>query len=210
MKWQAVFFDFDGVILDSVDIKTEAFAKMFSSFGPDVEAEVVAYHLANGGISRFEKFRYFYKNILKQEISRQDLYRLGDVFAELVLKEVLAAPFVAGTLETLNQIKEDKIPAYIVSGTPQEEIAYIVGKKGLSYFFNEIHGSPRQKDEIISQILAKNNFQCSHCLFIGDALSDYHAAQKTGVCFLGIVKEGEKSPFPEGTLISTTARLDIH
>ena len=33
-KWQAVFFDFDGVILDSVDVKTQAFAAMFRAYGP--------------------------------------------------------------------------------------------------------------------------------------------------------------------------------
>ncbi len=57
MKWQVVFFDFDGVILDSVDVKTKAFAKMFRHYGPEVEQVVVDYHLANGGVSQVQKIR---------------------------------------------------------------------------------------------------------------------------------------------------------
>jgi beta-phosphoglucomutase-like phosphatase (HAD superfamily) len=33
MRYQAIFFDFDGVILDSVHVKTEAFAAMFRKYG---------------------------------------------------------------------------------------------------------------------------------------------------------------------------------
>ena len=40
-RWEAVFFDFDGVILDSVDVKTQAFADMFRQYGPEVERAVV-------------------------------------------------------------------------------------------------------------------------------------------------------------------------
>ena len=47
MQWQAVFFDFDGVILDSVNVKTHAFSQMFRKYGPEIEESVVRYHLEN-------------------------------------------------------------------------------------------------------------------------------------------------------------------
>jgi len=59
---QAVFFDFDGVILESVDIKGWAFGKLFEKQHPEHVDEIVAFHHANNGMSRFEKFRNFYKN----------------------------------------------------------------------------------------------------------------------------------------------------
>ena len=64
MNWNAVFFDFDGVIPDSVYVKTKPFAKIFRHYGPEVEQAVVDHHLANGGVSRFEKFEYYYTHIL--------------------------------------------------------------------------------------------------------------------------------------------------
>lgn len=61
----AIFFDFDGVILESVDIKGWAFGKLFENYPQHVD-EIVAFHFANGGMSRFDKFRYIYKKYLKK------------------------------------------------------------------------------------------------------------------------------------------------
>lgn len=209
MNWEAVFFDFDGVILDSVHVKTEAFAKMFRKYGADIENKVVEYHLKNGGISRFEKFRYYYENLLNKDITDKELKQLGEVFTKHILKGVLESPFINGVMDTLKQLRNNNIPAYIVSGTPDEELDYIVEKKNLSSFFNEIHGSPRQKSEIIDHILKENNYKSDNCLFIGDAMSDYKAASETSVCFLGIVKDCEKTPFPEETIISHSVNCSI-
>ena len=57
---KAILFDFDGVLVESVDIKTKAFAKLFENEGPEIVNKVVEYHLANGGVSRFKKFDYIY------------------------------------------------------------------------------------------------------------------------------------------------------
>ena len=60
MNLKAIFFDFDGVLVESVDIKTRAFSKLFEREGEDVVKKVIDYHIDNGGVSRYEKFRYIY------------------------------------------------------------------------------------------------------------------------------------------------------
>ncbi|MEE9509964.1 MAG: HAD hydrolase-like protein [Candidatus Bathyarchaeia archaeon] len=55
MKYQAFFFDFDGVLADSVEVKTRAFAKLFESYGPEIQARVVEHHRKNGGMTRKDK-----------------------------------------------------------------------------------------------------------------------------------------------------------
>ena len=207
MKWEAVFFDFDGVILDSVNIKTEAFAEMFRKYGPEIEAKVVSYHLANGGISRYEKFRYWYKTLLNCSIDEKRIEELSQQFSELVLKKIIDAPFKEGVLETLKTIKLQNMPAYIVTGTPHDEIQYIVKAKCLEHYFKEVHGSPRHKDEIINDVLQRKGYSPKNCLFIGDATTDYSAAFKTNVHFLGIVPKGVKSPFPEGTTVTPVVTI---
>lgn len=202
MKFNALFFDFDGVILDSVDVKTEAFAQMFRFYGQEVEKEVVEYHLANGGVSRFEKFCYYYDKLLKIPITDEKLALLGKEFSALVVQKVIDSPFVPGAESCLRSAQKEGIPCYIVSGTPEEEIRIIVSSKNLGHFFKEVHGSPRQKDLIVADILMRKQYKADQCLFIGDALSDYDAAQKNSLRFLGIVKNSEDSPFPVGTAIS--------
>jgi len=202
MNWEAVFFDFDGVILDSVDIKTIAFESMFKSFGPAVQQEVTRYHLENGGVSRFDKFRYYYENILNIVISEDKIQDLSKKFSELVVQGVIESPFIKGAFETLELTKTKGISAYVVSGTPQEEIDFIVRQKDLLKYFAEIHGSPRKKWDIISEILDRKKYIPNRCLFIGDAMSDYEAARRTGTQFLGIVSDKSNVPFPEGTAVS--------
>ena len=207
ISYQAVFFDFDGVILDSVNVKTNAFAAMFEQYGDKVVRQVVDYHLENGGVSRFEKFKFYYEKILNTELTEEILIKLGEDFSRLALDKVLHAPFIKGAKETLRLLKEKNIPAYVASGTPDEEIKYIISEKGLSHFFQEVHGSPRLKQEIIAQILNEKGYSPSLCLFIGDAMTDYSAATITGVQFLGIVPRDELSPFPEGTTVTQEVNI---
>jgi len=199
MNHEAVFFDFDGVILDSVDVKTKAFGKMFEAYGSDVQKEVVQYHSENCGVSRFEKFRYYYENILNIKIGESEIQELSKQFSELVVEGVIDSPFIRGAFETLELLKERQIPSYVVSGTPHDEINFIVKKKGLSGYFEEVHGSPRKKWEISSEIVGSRGYNSERCLFIGDAMTDYHAAKKTGMQFLGIAPKQSSSPFPKGT-----------
>ena len=66
--WQAVFFDFDGVIADSNAVKARAFAALFAPFGPTVQEAVVRYHLDNGGMPRLEKIRHCHTVIAGQPL----------------------------------------------------------------------------------------------------------------------------------------------
>ncbi len=199
--YQAVFFDFDGVILDSVDVKTQAFAEIFRSYGLEVEKAAVDYHLANGGLSRYKKFEHIYQNVLKQPISASELKELGKKFSNLALQKVLKAPFMPGAKETLEELKVNSVPAFVVSGTPDEEIKYIVQKRGLSEYFREVHGSPRRKGEIVEDIMERYIFEPGKCLLIGDAIEDYEAAKKEKMHFLGIINCLKESIFPSDAFI---------
>ena len=63
-------FDFDGVLADSVNIKANAFAELYSPYGSEIVERVVTHHLANGGMSRFDKFNY-YHNVYLDHLHRQ-------------------------------------------------------------------------------------------------------------------------------------------
>jgi phosphoglycolate phosphatase-like HAD superfamily hydrolase len=207
MKWQAVFWDFDGVVLDSVNVKTKAFSLMFKQYGPDVESAVVKYHLANGGISRFDKFRYVYNHLLNRSISEEELMILGNQFSSLVYQEVLSAPFIPGAFETLIRLYNKGIPSFVVSGTPEKELQQIVNAREIMHLFVEVHGSPREKSDIVIDILARNGYNPFDCLFLGDSMTDYEAAIKTGTDFIGIVLKDATSTFPAGTRIMAEVKL---
>ena len=203
--WQAVLFDFDGVIAASHQVKVQAFATLFANQGPAVQAAVVRYHLDNGGMPRHLKLRHCCERIAGLNVDDHTLDQLGRRFSDLVFAGVVAAPLLPGVADTLQQLAKTATPAFVVSGTPHEEMNRVAERKRLDYYFREIHGSPRAKIDIIHDILTRHALVPDHCLFIGDAIADYRAARDAGLPFLGIVSADAPSPFPEGT--ATSARI---
>ena len=92
---KAIVFDFDGVILESTEIKTKAFATLFED-DPEHVDSVVAFHNAQLGMSRFEKFRLIYRDILHRPLGEDEFQRLGERFSSLVFEEIIRCPFVPG------------------------------------------------------------------------------------------------------------------
>lgn len=204
---QAVFFDFDGVIADSTSVKVQAFATLFADYGLEVQEAVIRYHLNNGGMPRHEKIRHCFTSFAKRSLSEEELSLAGATFSSLVMEEVVAAPLIPGALDTLQQLQLDKIAAFVVSGTPADEMRLIVLRKGLVDYFREVHGSPQTKPMIVKDILDRYGFAPQNCLFIGDALADYRAAMMTGLRFLGIVPAGVPSIFPNDVKTSPIVAL---
>ena len=58
---KTIFWDFDGVIKDSVVVKSDAFEQLFLPFGDEVAISVREHHEANGGMNRFEKLPIYLK-----------------------------------------------------------------------------------------------------------------------------------------------------
>ncbi len=158
MNYKALIYDFDGVICDSVDVKTEAFAQIYKKYGPDVVKNVKEYHIKNGGISRFKKFKYFHLNYLGLKLSNNQLISLGNTFSNLVKKKVIESPFINGVQDFIS-INSRTFLQFICTGTPENEILEIAKKKNISTYFNEIYGSPKSKEEIISLIKKKIQFK---------------------------------------------------
>lgn len=198
-KPHAVFFDFDGVIADTLAVKRAAMAALFAPHGQAVQDAVVRYHEAHGGMPRQEKLRHCMTQIAGQAIDDEALARLVKDFAALVFEAVVAAPLLDNVMPTLQALQQARIPAFVVSGTPEEEMRTVVRHKGLAPYFQEVFGSPRPKEEILRQVLHEARFAPPRCLFIGDALADWRAARACGLSFLGILSPGRDTPFPTGT-----------
>ena len=182
---QAVFFDFDGVLVDSNMVKARAYAALYEKHGSLVMAKVKAHHLANGGMSRFEKFRYYDRTFVGVELDDAGLRDKCDRFEKLVVSQVLAAPEVPGATEFLLRVAAE-VPCFIISATPEEEIRDIASRRGLSRVVEATLGSPRLKRENIQLALDQYGLDAARCLFIGDSGNDFRAATACGVPFAGI------------------------
>jgi phosphoglycolate phosphatase-like HAD superfamily hydrolase len=190
---KALVFDFDGVILESTGIKTDAFRQIFAQWPAEVDA-IVEYHLRNAGMGRIEKLRTIYRDFLHLPLSLADEERLDRTFAERVVARVLACPFVPGAPEFLAW-SSTRYPLFVASGVPQDELRDIVAQRDLTRFFGGVYGSPRNKVQILADIRAERGWAPEQMLLIGDALTDSRAAAAAGAAFVGRVPEGQPDIF---------------
>lgn len=180
---QAIAFDFDGVLVETLEVKTRAYRKLFESESTENLERILSYHLQNGGVSRFEKFRTIYRDILERPLGESQFQHLCQAFAQLVVEEVVAAPWVLGAREFLSRHRFNH-HFFIVSGTPQEELVEIVHRRGMATFFDEILGSPRTKIELLREVLQRYRLAPTRMLFIGDSRTDWEAARENGILFV--------------------------
>lgn len=195
---KSIVFDFDGVLVESVDIKTKAFSQLFENEPGEIVEKIINYHLENGGISRFEKFKYFYKYLLKRPFSKEKEKELGEKFSRLVVKAVAEAPWVSGAEETLDFFY-GKISLHVASGTPEKELKGIITARKMTHYFDGIFGAPEKKTSILKKVISLTKTTPDEVAMIGDAMSDYHAAKEAGVHFIGRVMENN-NPFPDKNL----------
>jgi beta-phosphoglucomutase-like phosphatase (HAD superfamily) len=195
---RAIVLDFDGVVLQSDQIKTDAFAELFGDH-PEAVAEIIALHERYGGLSRYRKFDMIYESILQLPLDDATRGDLGKEYSRIVLDKVLECPMVDGALAFLRANPPDR-PIYISSGSPHDELLHTIEHRGLAPFITEASGSPNEKPDVIGGILDRERCSPDEVVFVGDAWSDFDAATRTGVRFVGVVRPDRSSPFPEGTV----------
>jgi len=190
---KALLFDFDGVILESAGIKTAAYRKLLEeNNSPEKVDDFMEYHAANTGISRYVKIQYFYEQILGSKLTDTKKEELINKFSEIVFNEILQASFVKGMPEFLEE-NYKKLPLFVVTGTPTEEINLIIKKRKLNFYFKEVHGAPGEKKDIIFDILNRYKWDPGEAVFFGDAQSDLRAAEETGVIFVARITDYSKT-----------------
>jgi HAD superfamily hydrolase (TIGR01549 family) len=194
---KALFFDFDGVLADSVGIKTEAFKDMFREYGDKVIGKIIDYHHLHGGISRVEKIRYAFEEIMKVPFPEKEQSRLSLKYSQMVVDKVVDADWIPGAEDVLRQYSH-ALPIFVISGTPEDELKQVLDRRAMSHYFNEILGSPIKKPIHIRNLLAKYNLNPRKCVFIGDAQTDYDAAAETNLHFIGV--QGHVK-FPKQTIV---------
>ena len=181
-KYDLIFWDFDGVIKESVSVKTDAYLELFKPYGSDVCKQVKNHHLANGGMSRFDKIPLYLK-WAGLEQNDAEVQNYCDKFSRIVKDKVIASAWVPGVEEFLQNNKENYI-FVLVSATPQSELEYICKSLKLTGVFCKIYGAPASKSESIKISMLHYEVDASSCIMMGDAQADIDAARDNDIDFI--------------------------
>ena len=106
LNYQHIIFDCDGVILDSNEIKTNGFKKLFQNHPKYLIDKIVNYHKNNGGKSRYMKIKYFYENLLKRKLSEKDLISQATKYGKITLNDLKESDLIPGLLKLLKFLKK--------------------------------------------------------------------------------------------------------
>jgi phosphoglycolate phosphatase-like HAD superfamily hydrolase len=177
-----LFWDFDGVIKESVDVKTRAYVELFRPFGEDVSERVREHHEGHGGMSRLEKIP-LYLAWAGEAATDLQVTRYCARFASLVQDAVIESPWVPGAREYI-EAHFDRQRFVLITGTPQAEIETILQATGIARCFREVHGAPTAKAGAIASVLERWRCARSEAIVLGDSGTDQAAALCTGLDFL--------------------------
>lgn len=181
-KIRAILTDFDGVILESVELKGNIFAEVFNDYPKQLE-QIKYYHRANGGLSRSKKIEYICRSILKIPLTDSIMKERIDKFSDIAKKTILTCPCVNGAENFLMEYSK-RIPIYVISGTPEEELCEIIYERGMNKYFAGIMGSPVDKAIHMQNLLNRNGWKPDELIFIGDSQEDYRASFLNSIPFI--------------------------
>lgn len=195
MALSLIVFDCDGVILESVDAKTKAFGQVAEPLGAEARDRLLLYHTLHGGVSRREKFAWLYREVFHREITPEEMEDCCARFVSYALDNVLNAPLVPGVMDVLERW-HGRVPMYVCSGTPQEELQSVLEQRGLARYFTGICGTPPAKAELLKGIVRKERIDPADAVMVGDATTDSDAAEAAETLFYGRGPSSRIPPTP--------------
>jgi phosphoglycolate phosphatase-like HAD superfamily hydrolase len=197
-RYDAIVFDFDGTLVDSNDVKAEAFGELYKSYGNEIVNKVISYHKENLGISRFPKFKYIQEHIIEELYNDEIRDELSIKFTCLVKERIVQIPYIQGVQNFLD-INHRYVPFFLASATPEKELKAIVSQRGMQQYFEDIYGFPLTKSQILCRIINKNSFTAKRVLMVGDAFSDWEGAKIAGTSFIIFAPEELPDKIPKNT-----------
>lgn len=173
-------FDFDGIIKESVQIKSNAYLELFKN---DVKglSKITKHLSSNAGMSRYEKIP-LYMEYCGIEITKDLISKYISDFSNIVKNLVLNSNWVPGFLSFYNQLNLNNKKLYIVSATPQNEIKQIVKELKLNFKVDNIYGSPLKKTILLNSFV--DIAKVDKYLFFGDSQTDSEAASNLSIDFV--------------------------
>lgn len=183
MRYKIIFWDFDGVILDSMKIRTAGFRKLFSDYPNEAIDNLIDYHLKNGGLSRYVKISYFFNEIMVSGINDEQVNIWAKKYSDIVTEDLVSPKLFIN--DSLSFIKEEhqNFTFHIVSGSDGVELRSVCKQLGIDVFFKSINGSPTPKSELIKSIINTEDYSRNDCCMIGDSINDFDAAESNGITF---------------------------
>jgi HAD superfamily hydrolase (TIGR01549 family) len=187
---EAVIFDIDGTIVDSVDLHAKAWQKPFSKFGKNILLEAIRSQIGKGADQLLPV--YFSKQELEQFGEAIEICR-GELFKKEYLPKVKGFPKVR---ELFERIKQDKKQLALASSAKKDElkrykkIAQIDDLIENETSSDNVERSKPCPDIFEAALKQLGNVTPDKVIVVGDTPYDAEAAAKANVNSIGLLSGG--------------------
>ena len=182
-NFKVILWDFDGVLMNSNAVRDIGFEKVLADYPAEQVTALMKYHKANGGLSRYVKFRYFFEVVRNESVSDEQIQELAKKFSS-IMQEILFDKLllINDSIEFVQQ-NFSKYKMHIVSGSDGVELRSLCKYLEIDKYFITIEGSPTIKNELVKQLLFKYKYNCESCVLVGDSVNDMEAARVNNISF---------------------------
>ena len=187
MSIKVIVFDFDGTLIDSNQLKYEAFFKLFPSdaLQTKIVTEVLSEIIEE---SRYVILREIIKR-LNPEVNEDELDNNVQVLATkynvIVVDGAKHCKEKPGAKEVLESLSK-RYKLYLNSTTPETSLKDIVKHRKWGKYFCDIFGYPNDKTVVLLNIIKKESINPDELLVVGDGMSDMDSSKRTGCKFFPI------------------------
>jgi phosphoglycolate phosphatase-like HAD superfamily hydrolase len=179
------FWDFDGVLMNSNDVRDQGFIEVLSEFPQTEVQQLLAFHRKNRGLSRYVKFRYFFEEVRGESISEEQVNEWASRFSKQIKELLVDASLLIEDSIMFIRKNHESYPMHVVSGSDGNELRYICEALQIDKYFISIHGSPTPKKQLVSTLISERGYVKKNCILIGDSINDYEASEYNGIAFFG-------------------------
>ncbi len=171
-KYDVVFFDVDGTLIDSAPGILHTMQETFAEMGTDISGVDLFQYL---GPPLRKTFSEYYHS--EEEIERAvTFYR-----ASYQEKGRYECELFSGVLEMLQELKKSGVAMYTATSKPQKVAAEMLKDLGIADYFQEIGGASLDtardtKTAVIQDLLDKHDFNDKRVLMVGDRRDDMKGA----------------------------------
>ncbi len=193
----ALIFDIDGTLLDSVDLHARAWQEALHHFGHDVRFEEIREQIGKGGDQLLPVF--LSPDELRDKGKEIEEFR-GNLFKEKYLKDVKPFPGVRALFEKALSNGQKLALASSAKGDELEQYERIAHIEDLVHVETSSADAEKSKPhpDIFQAAVARlgKHIDCRDIIVIGDSPYDAEGAKRAGLATVGVRCGG----FPESSL----------
>ncbi len=192
---KVIVFDFDGTIIDSNQLKYDAFFDIFprDDIWQGIVRDLLGEHRERTRGFIVDKILRTYED--KTFVSLPDFEEKANVYVkkygEAVEQGAMQCDYIDGARKAIEVLSVD-YPLYINSTTQFDSLIRIVKERSLKSFFKGIYGAPESKSSNLTSIFSLEGVLAQEVLVVGDGYSDLESAKEHGCEFVGVFNKFNK------------------